>query len=329
MNVFWRMGCGIALIGLTLAAGPSEARPMTLAEINEAGFEEPKEGERSPAMMKVQVLLDRARFVPGVIDGYDGMNTRNAIAAFARESGLEANGGRLTREIWDKLTQDVGEEVAREYTISEEDVGGPFVEEIPEEMEKKAELDRLAYTGPEQLLAEKFHMHREFLRALNPGADFGKAGEVILVANPARPELKAEVTRIEVLKSEAAVRAYDGEGKLVAYYPASIGSDETPSPSGTRKVESVALEPKFYYDPEALSFKGGPDKRLVLPPGPNNPVGLVWIDLDEPTYGIHGTPDPEQLGRDFSHGCVRMSNWDARDLAGVVKVGATVEFVED
>jgi len=172
-------------------------------------------------------------------------------------------------------------------------------------------------------------MDEDFFRSLNQGKNFGAPGTVITVANLAdAPPIKTDVERIEVDKAAQAVKAFDGSGKLIAQYPSTIGSTDTPSPEGTHKVKGVAKMPEYTYDPEKLDFKGVEQEAFTIAPGPNNPVGVVWIDLDAPTYGIHGTPEPETIRRESSHGCVRLTNWDAMQLADAVKPGVTVEFTQ-
>jgi lipoprotein-anchoring transpeptidase ErfK/SrfK len=172
-------------------------------------------------------------------------------------------------------------------------------------------------------------MDEHTLRALNPDVDFGKAGGEIVVAVPGRPELDAAVSRVEVDKAKAAVRAYDADDRLLAVYPATVGSTDRPSPSGDVKVKGVARNPAWEYDPDRLTFgrKAAGGKKLSIPAGPNNPVGAVWIALSKDTYGIHGTPDPDHVGKTASHGCVRLTNWDAQQLAAAVKPGVKVKFV--
>ena len=129
-------------------------------------------------------------------------------------------------------------------------------------------------------------------------------------------------------KSARTLRALDKGGKLIAYFPASIGSQEKPAPSGTHKIERVAQNPSYTYNPK-YKFKGvKSDKPFTIKPGPNNPVGAVWIDLSIESYGIHGTPDPAKVGKSYSHGCIRLTNWDAKQLAAMAEKGTPVEFVE-
>ena len=278
---------------------------------------------RDRQVLAVQVLLDRARFSPGVIDGRNGGNTARAIRAFEQASDLPAD-GLIDGELIRRLEAASPGPVLQRYVIAPADVEGPFVAAIPDKLEDKAALDRLAYTGPVELLAERFHASEALLRTLNPGADFTRAGMEIVVPAVRVGDLGAEVVRIEVSKSERSVRAFDAAGKLMASYPATVGSGQLPSPSGVTEVRAVAPDAAYYFDPEKMSW--GPDRKLKIAAGPNNPVGGTWIDLAKPTYGIHGSPDPALIGKTSSHGCVRLTNWDAEELAKAVKPGTKVEF---
>jgi lipoprotein-anchoring transpeptidase ErfK/SrfK len=281
----------------------------------------------SPALIRAEVLLDRAGFSPGVIDGKAGDNLRNAVAAYARANGLSSD-GRLDGAVLSALTGRDGAPAAQTYQITAEDAAGPFIGDPPKDYEAMAKLAALSYSTPEQALAEKFHMDLRLLKALNPGADFGKAGTTIVVAAPRMAPRSFEAARIEVDKSLGEVRAYDAAGELKAVYPASVGSAERPAPSGTYKVTAVAPRPAYYYDPKRLTFQPqGAKGNLRIAPGPNNPVGSTWIALTLPTYGIHGSPDPAAIGKRQSHGCIRLTNWDAAELGKAVRKGAKVEFL--
>ena len=178
-----------------------------------------------------------------------------------------------------------------------------------------------------EALAERFHMDEAYLKALNPGVNFNRPGTIIKVANFGKL-VSTPVARIVADKSQKQVFAYDEAGKLVAAYPATIGSSDTPSPSGTHAVSRIAFNPNYTYNPKVNFKQGDNDRVLTIPPGPNGPVGTVWIALDKPTYGIHGTPEPSKIGKTHSHGCVRLTNWDAAELAKLVKPGVPVEFVD-
>lgn len=319
----WLIPFAAALFG----AAPAAAAPLDPKRVDEASFPDKPGKGPSPAMIKAQVLLDRARFSPGEIDGRDGESVRKALTAFAKAQGLPES-GKLTRELFDKLAATSSEPILREYAIAAEDVKGPFVDKIPSKLEDMAKLDRLGYRSPAEAIAEKFHMSEALLKALNPGKRLDAPGTSILVANVREEKPKEKVAKIEVEKSARALRALDKDGKLLGFYPASIGSEEKPAPSGSFKVESVAANPTYTYNPK-YKFKGvASDKPFSIKPGPNNPVGAAWIDLSLESYGIHGTPEPGKVGKTYSQGCVRLTNWDVKQLAQMVEKGTAVEFRE-
>jgi lipoprotein-anchoring transpeptidase ErfK/SrfK len=327
----WRALGFVALVVSVAAPAVAAAPSLTPEAANGATFDPKRAGEDRAVMLKVQVLLDRARFSPGVIDGHAGDNVRDAIMAFETAHDLKPD-GQLDPDFWAKLTEGSPPPVLVPYTISEGDVKGPFTPTIPEKLEAKASLERLGYTGPTELLSEKFHMDADLLKELNPGKRFDKAGETIVVANVQRENRPADkplqVTRIEVLKGQRLLRAFGENDTLVATYPASIGSEEKPAPSGTLTVKGVARNPVYTYNPD-YAFKGVKAKeKFSIKPGPNNPVGSVWIDLSQDSFGIHGTPEPAKVGKSASHGCVRLTNWDVEDLAGMVKKGVQVAFLD-
>ncbi len=297
----------------TLAAAPLQAPAWTSAG---QGAVLP-----DPAMVRLQVLLDRAGASPGVIDGFDGDNVRKAVFAFETMRGLPAD-GELDPEVLVAL--ETGGPVIGSYEITAEDVAA-IVAPIPADYAEMAERDFLGYQSVPEELAERFHMAEKLLTALNPGAAFA-AGETI-VAAAYGPDLTGEVVRIEADKSMRQVRAYDANDRLIAAYPATIGSADNPSPSGTHLVEGVAPMPEYTYNPKVNFQQGDNTEVLTIPPGPNGPVGSMWIDLSEPTFGIHGTPEPSKIDKTASHGCVRLTNWDANELAAMVKPGVPVVFV--
>ncbi|WP_299175858.1 L,D-transpeptidase [uncultured Brevundimonas sp.] len=277
-----------------------------------------------PALIRAQVLLERARFSPGAIDGLAGSNMRQAISAFQKAQNMTVN-GELNAEVMGRLRAGAMGPVTSTYEITQQDVAGPYMGTVPTELKAQGEAESMGYANVVEALAERFHVTQDLLRAMNPDADFSRAGQKLLVPAVNDKPLPADVDTIEVSKDEGAVKAFDADGNLLAYYPATIGSNDNPTPSGTVKVNGVARNPDYVYDPSKLSY-GDLDERVVVAPGPNNPVGVVWIDLDKPGYGIHGTPDPHLIGKTASHGCVRLTNWDASTLAAKVKPGVTVRF---
>ncbi|TPK23129.1 hypothetical protein FJ872_04960 [Mesorhizobium sp. B2-5-9] len=273
----------------------------------------------------LQVLLDRGGASPGVIDGRFGSNVDKALAAYNQINGSSLKSTDSVG-IQAALSQSGGDAFAN-YTITAEDAAGPYVASIPEDYSQKAQLDRMGFTSVTEALAERFHMDENYLKALNPDANFNRPGTIIKVANFGKL-VSTPVARIVADKGKKEVFAYDASGKLVAAYPATIGSSDTPSPTGIHAVSRVALDPNYTYNPNINFKQGENNKILTIPPGPNGPVGSVWIALDKPTYGIHGTPEPSKIGKTESHGCVRLTNWDARELAKLVSPGVPVEFVE-
>lgn len=279
----------------------------------------------SAEITALQVFLDREGFSPGVIDGKNGSNVTKAIEAWQQATGetLDPNN---TEDILERLRFTGGLPITT-YTITAADAAGPYVASIPDDYAHKAVLPHLSFTSTSEMLGEKFHMDEAYLRELNPGIDFTIPGTIIKVINPGEAKT-AKVTRIVADKYRKQVFAYDAAGTLIAAYPATIGSSDTPSPSGTVQVDRIALNPGYTYNPKINFKQGENDKILTLQPGPNGPVGTVWIALSKPTYGIHGTPEPSKIGKTQSHGCVRLTNWDATELAKMVSVGTTVEFTE-
>jgi len=313
------------------AAAPSAAATPALqpAGVNAAPFTTGamEATDRTPTLLRAQVLLDRAKFSPGVIDGKPGENVRQAVEAFQTAHGLPAD-GQLTQAVFDALVQADTAPVLKSYTLTADDLKGPFLP-TPDNLLDQSKMQHLGYQSIQEALAERFHMTEDLLAALNPGVNFNQAGAVITVAAAGDDTLPAKVASIEVDKAQRSVRAFDAKGALLAFYPATIGSTDRPAPDGVLKVANVAQNPTYVFDPARLTFKpkGAPDKRTVVPSGPNNPVGLVWIGLSQPTFGIHGSDDPVHIGKTASHGCIRLTNWDAEELASAVKAGVKVTFV--
>lgn len=306
--------------------GPDLAPPTDQAPMRTVTPDIPVKSNLSQLeITALQVFLDREGVSPGVIDGKMGQNVNKALVAWQQMTG-ETIDPNNAEDILERLRLSGGLAITS-YTITPGDAAGPYVAEIPEDYSQKALLPSLAYTSTTEMLAEKFHMDEAYLRQLNPGVDFTIPGTIIKVVEPGQTK-SGSVARIIANKGLKQVFAYAEDGSLIAAYPASIGSADTPSPSGTVTVERVALNPGYTYNPKINFQQGANDKVLSIPPGPNGPVGTVWMALSKPTYGIHGTPEPSKIGRTQSHGCIRLTNWDATELAKMVKPGVTVEFID-
>lgn len=314
-----------SLFACSLLLTASPALALTLEEIETATFDgsDIPEGQ-SGLSVKLQILLDRAGISPGVVDGYKGGMSESALRGFEERQGLPID-GMLDADVWSQLGGNEAMPMLVSYTVSAEDVSG-LTENIPDNVAEKAKLAELGYLRVSERLAERFHMDEDFLKALNPSVAF-ETGAQIWVADTGQ-SMVGEVTRIEIRKSERRALAYDAEGRMVVNYPVAIGSTSTPSPDGNVEVVTVAMEPTYSYLPDINFVADGVTEAFILPPGPNGPVGSVWIDLSKPTYGLHGTDTPASLFQAVSHGCVRFTNWDVEELAHLVKPGTSVEFLE-
>ena len=315
---------GCALVPLLVISSPAQAatsHALNAAAVNSA-VRKPvlhSSAQHGAAVLRVQILLDRAHFSPGEIDGRYGSTTKSAAAAFNLARKIKAH-TEVNAATWQALNLDTAPAIVP-YTLTAADLAGPFAP-IPEAMADKAKLPALGYENAMEGLGEKFHVSPKLLAALNPGMKFDRAGTVIQVPNVARPPLeKTDGMIIRVSRSEGAVEALDGNGVVLARYPATTGSTHDPLPLGNWKINGVAWNPPYNYNPGLFWDAEASDTKARLAPGPNNPVGPVWIDLSKPHYGIHGTPTPSTIGKTSSHGCIRLTNWDAIELAKIVKPG--------
>jgi lipoprotein-anchoring transpeptidase ErfK/SrfK len=294
-------------------ANAATARPVDL-----------KADASAPARLRLQVLLDRAQFGTGEIDARWGSNTERAIAAYQRARQLQ-DSGAIDEATWKALNQD-GEPVLIQYRLTAQDVGKTYTA-IPQDMMAQAKLPQLGYRSLQEELGERFHASPALLQALNPGADLTREGTSLWVPN-VKAAAPAKAASVVVDKSDLSVVLRDDKGQAYARYPASTGSEHDPLPIGRWKIKGVARDPDFQYNPKLFWDADPGHAKARVAPGPNNPVGIVWVDLDKPHYGIHGTPEPGHIGKTESHGCIRLTNWDAAALASAVAPGTPAVLQE-
>ncbi len=317
------------------------------------GREDPAAQKPAPAsqpkldgtIFHAQVLLDRAGFSPGVIDGMEGISFHAALKGFQEANGLEVT-GELDQATRTALLRDRAPSTVR-LRIDESDAAGPFVGPIPKDPEAQSKMERLGYRNLLEKIAEKFHTSPATLIALNDPEQRLGVGTVlrlpnVLPASRSYDGVKSDVaqllsdlnisgsqpkaTKVVADKSDKVVRVYGADDKLIAQFPATMGSDHDPLPLGEWKINAVAYNPPFHYQPQLFWDVADSKADFLLPPGPNGPVGVVWIDLNKEHIGIHGTNSPETIKRAESHGCVRLTNWDVARLSRMVKPGLKVIF---
>jgi len=331
-----------------VATGSPQPAAAAAAPLDDAGQLRPANQPEPRPVMQLQVVLDRLGFSPGVIDGREGMSLTTAVRGLQRANGLTESGrvDEPTRAVlarWERIPS------TRTVTIDAALAAGPFVGRVPREPEQQARLSALGYADLTEKLAERFHTNAATIRALNPAPGFAlREGAQVVVPNVGGGPVAAAASddaawratlaslgvsgeqpraaRIVVDKSEKVLMAYDSDNRLIAQFPATMGSRHDPLPLGRWEIRGIAHNPPFHYNPDLFWDADPGDRRLTLPPGPNSPVGVVWIDLSREHYGIHGTPEPQTIGRTESHGCIRLTNWDAARLAQMVRSGVTAIF---
>lgn len=344
----------IAVAAQTFAQSPAAApRPATAAWVPPGSPGSPIDG----TIFHAQVLLDVAGYPSGVIDGKKGMVFAQALKGFQQSRGLKVT-GELDGATRTELLK-LGRPSTKLLQLTATDVGGPFVYPFPKDAADQAKLDGLYYRNMLEKLAERFHTTPDTIVALNGPDKLIGAGQTLRLPNvlPGSRDYANSVDDkqqallnlynvdptqptgdfIVVDKSEGVMRVYAGEvpssnslpddaGKLVAQFPVTMGSAQYPLPIGRWKVTTYAFDPPFKYQPRLLKGKDPNEPEQMLPPGPNGPVGVAWLDLTKEHYGIHGTDSPETIGRAESSGCIRLANWDVIRLSRIMKPGFTAIF---
>ena len=318
------ISCLLLSASVAAAAPPRKARPKPKA----AAVSALPCGD----YLSFQVLLDRQGFSTGQIDGKPGINMTRALSAAQTARKLNAT-GKADCDSWKALGGEKSEPTTATYTLTEADLKGPFEKQIPRNLDEQAKLPELAYQSIVEAIAERFHASPALIQQLNPRVAM-TAGREIRVpgvapfdpgVKPASDAGAGDIT-IQVSRDESSLRATRADGSVVFFAPVTTGSEHDPLPPGDFKVTGVSWHPVFHYNPDLFWDAKASDTKATIKAGPNNPVGVVWIALSLEHYGLHGTPEPANVGHTESHGCVRLTNWDAARVAALVKPGTPVHF---
>jgi lipoprotein-anchoring transpeptidase ErfK/SrfK len=304
---------------------------LTPDAINNAPVNVPINGDVSgPSVLRAQIYLDRVHYSVGAIDGRWGRNSAISVWFFQRARGMQATGD-LDEQTFQRLAAEAAyAPVVVTHTLTPDDLKGPF-QSIPESPYEKAKLNHLGYETLREKLAERFHASEEFLELLNPGVNFSELNAGTINVPNVREAMTADthdVARIVISISGNALNGFDANGNLVFHAPTTVGAGYDPSPTENLHIVKIFPNPSFHYDPTLYHEVSDSAPDAQLPPGPNTPVGVVWMALSKQHYGIHGTPDPESIGYASSHGCIRLTNWDAEELEHRVSEGVPVAFVD-
>ncbi len=316
------LACACLGLGGTAAEAGTSRAPLDPDRVN-AAVDSPllRVGNSGPAVTRAQILLDRAWFSCGEIDGKFAANMQRMVKAYQLARGLNAT-GTVTPETWRSLREDYAPLLVR-YLITAQDVAGPF-EKTPPAMADRAKLKALNYGSIEEALGEKFHASARYLRQLNPGERF-KQDQEIVVPNVVTDKAPLQGTSVEIDKAARVLYVLDKTRRPVAAFPISIGNERNdPLPIGRMTIRNEVKNPTFTYDPALLKNAPKDAQRVEVAAGPNNPVGNLWLGLSKPHWGIHGTPDPSNVGHTETNGCIHLTNWDAQRLASLVKPGFRV-----